>query len=254
MRPEGSAVGLAPRLDSAEDAGRSAGFFRSELPAGSFVPSRDDYLRFVARGQRVIHIGCTDWPLTVDRFAQGDLLHGQLLEAAEAVLGVDIDRTGVELLRQHLGGEYLCLDVTATTDFRWVADFSPTLLMACDVIEHVPDVDAFVAALANILAVCSRRCRLVLTTPNALAIRNALYTAGGLEMIHPDHRFVLTPASLDHNLVRHGLSVKCWRFYTVSTGSSPTRRLVDWGVRLATHLRRPYGDGLLVEIVTRRPN
>jgi hypothetical protein len=44
-------------------------------------------------------MGCVDAGLTTQRIEQGTLLHAHLSDAASHVTGVDIDQTGLELMR-----------------------------------------------------------------------------------------------------------------------------------------------------------
>jgi SAM-dependent methyltransferase len=224
------------------------GFFRSVVPRGTIVASRDDALLEIVRNERVVHVGCTDWPITEVQLERQLLLHRLVLGTARAVLGIDIDAEGLRLLEEALGGDYLCRDISEDLEMEWVDEFSPTIVLACDVIEHVPNLDRFVAGLARLLGAAQSGARLVITTPNGLAFRNVVNTAAGLEMIHPDHRVVFTPSTLKRVLSPHNLVVTRWAFYSIAIGSSLSRRLVDTTCRVACLLRPAYADGMLVEV------
>jgi hypothetical protein len=176
------------------------------------------------------------------------LLHQLVLGAASDAIGVDVDVEGLRVLEKNLGGHYLGRAISEDSDTTWVSEFSPSIILASDVIEHVPNLDLFVGGLARLLAAAQPETRLVITTPNGLAIRNFVYTTVGLEMIHPDHRCVLTPATLTRVLAPHNLVVTRWCFYSIAIGSSLLRRILDGGSRLALRLRPAYGDGILVEV------
>jgi hypothetical protein len=72
------------------------GIFRHDLPSGTCHPNRETALIDLTRGERVIHVGCTDWPLTRKKLDDGTLLHKALLQATADVHGVDIDEAGIE--------------------------------------------------------------------------------------------------------------------------------------------------------------
>ncbi len=91
------------------------GFFSQQLVSAPVMRDRDDLLLNLCAGRRVLHVGCADSPLTAEKLKCASLLHTKLV-AASAVHGVDVDRAGVELLREHLGGEYSVADVADPSD------------------------------------------------------------------------------------------------------------------------------------------
>src|SRR6516164_237277 len=113
-----------------ELATQDVGIFRHDIPSGTYHLNRDAVLIDLTRGERVIHVGCTDWPLTNRKLDDGTLLHEALLKAAADVRGVDVDEPGIEKLRSRLGGSYtvgdLCTDATRAELVR----YRPTVILA----------------------------------------------------------------------------------------------------------------------------
>jgi len=224
-------------------------FYRSSLPKGDWYPTRDRAIHSVVHGHRVVHLGCTDWPMTSQKLQQGELLHRKLLDWCPAVLGVDVDRDGLDVLGAELGGAYERLDVE-TDDLTPIVGFQADIVAACDVIEHVPNIDRFLCGLARLLAQSRPGCRLLITTPNALALRHLGYSAAGVEVIHPDHRVVFTPSTLARSARSQGLHVIGWAYYSISSGDTRPRQALDCVARLAARVRPPLADGLAVTFGT----
>jgi hypothetical protein len=150
---------------------------------------RIDRLVELARGRRVLHIGCCDHaPLVADKIARGIYLHKNLCDVASACVGADTNADGVQQLRQLGFAEvYGPADVPAQ-------DFD--ICLAPDVIEHVGDPVSFLRGLRQY-----RFERLVIATPNVFRWRNAL--PGG-ECVNTDHRFWFSPFTLCKVLVDAG--------------------------------------------------
>ena len=101
----------------------------------------------------VAHIGCTDSPYTQERLAAEVLLHQRLVKLAP-VTGFDIDADALELLRRGLPRErFVLADVTAGVPESERGRYQ--LVVAGEVLEHVPDADAFLQRLPP--ATSSRR-------------------------------------------------------------------------------------------------
>lgn len=204
------------------------------------------HLRSLAHGRRVLHIGCTDSPLTSVKLASGQLLHAQLLQVSSAVIGVDVDATGVAALQDAIGGDYLVGDVSDSGLDDAIARFAPEIILASDVIEHVPNIGAFLGGLRRVLDLGAAEAHVVLTTPNALTVRAVLHTAFGLEVMHPDHRVVFTPATMRRQLADQLLEPTEWAFYWTPSPGPPWRWVYDRLSKWAMHLRPAYGDGMVV--------
>ncbi|MCW2903800.1 MAG: methyltransferase [Streptosporangiaceae bacterium] len=218
-------------------------FFAHRLVAGPVRDERDALLLSLCEGRRVLHIGCADHPLTAERVKDGSILHARLLTHASDVLGVDIDRHGVELLREHLGGEYAVLDI-AGSDGRAVAEqFKPDVILAGDVIEHVRDAASFLRGIVTLMRAVGNGVELIISTPNGLGAKTLLNTVAGFEMIHPDHVYVFTPASLARLVSDCGLSPSNWFFYHVNSGTGVRARLDRAICRAAARLRPAFAAG-----------
>jgi predicted TPR repeat methyltransferase len=168
------------------------------IPPQRRIVHRNARLLEIARGRTVLHLGCCDHTaLIAGKIRRGCYLHELLYPAASRLVGVDISEEGVHTMRS-LGFTdiYLPYDVPQQ---------HYDLVIAADVIEHVPDVRAFLAE--------TRRYdfdRLVVTTPNAYRRTNRWQLGG--EVINTDHRYWFSPFTLAKVLVDAGYSVVSMEF------------------------------------------
>lgn len=248
MRPTPAAPARpGNRGDGRPGDGAPSGFYRSPLPRARWHHDRDAVLVELARDEHVVHVGCTDSPLTEEKLADGTLLHPRLAAVADDLVGVDLDGEGLELLRARVGGRYARVDATDEAALAAaVADARPTVVMAADVIEHVADAGRFVGALATCVRAGAPGCRLVVSTPNGLSLRGPVLAWAGTELIHPDHRVVHTPASLSRTLADAGFRPLRWATYPVSLGAGPARWAFDAVSRTVGRVRPLLADGLVV--------
>lgn len=190
---------------------------------------RGERLVALARGQRVLHVGCCDHAaLVADKIRSGIYLHKNLCEAASSCVGVDTNVLGLEQLRALGFIDVYEPDAVPPQDFD--------ICLAPDVIEHVGDPVSFLRGLRRY-----RFERLIVSTPNVFRWRNAL--PGG-ERINTDHRFWFSPYTLCKVLV--------------DAGYRPTRvelchgDFVSWRGALAAHVlgRVPrWRETLIVQAV-----
>jgi hypothetical protein len=179
----------------------------------------------------------------VDRLRDGSILHAQLMKNAAEVLGVDVDHEGIELLRTHLGGQYLVQDFADGNGSAAVAQFKPDVILAGDVIEHVRDAASFLRGISALMRELGEGVDLILSTPNGLGAKTLLNTLKGVEMIHPDHVYVFTPASLARLVSDCGLAPHSWFFYHVNSGASVRARVLRAICHAAARLRPAFAAG-----------
>lgn len=229
------------------------------LPRPRPVPDRDAHLLDLCRGRRVLHVGAVDSGLLSERLDRQHWLHAALCGAAQRCVGVDIDARGLERAR-GLGYTEMYLADVEQPD--WAAPNGPfDVVLAADVIEHVASPGQLLHGVSRAMDPVGR---LVLTTPNAYRIENAVLAWAGFELIHPQHILLFSPRTLLALLDRHGFEVEEVFVYPTTgslefrTGEGIRRRagkvaytLLDQTGRFLWGKRRGYlADGL--GIVARR--
>jgi SAM-dependent methyltransferase len=188
----------------------------------------------------VAHIGCTDSPYTEERLNAGALLHQQLVRVA-LVTGFDVDGDALELVRRALPAErFVLADVTAGVPEAERERYQ--LVVAGEVLEHVPDADAFLRGCRRLLRPGGRLC---VTVPNACSPKIGLRSLAGREVIHPDHRTYYGPRTLARTLRGAGFepeSVASCLAPVGTVGGLAYHRLVRAAHRM---FQGPVGEGLI---------
>jgi hypothetical protein len=164
--------------------------------ANSRAPSRIDYLEEIARGKKVLHIGFTDHQESIEaKIPTNQWLHARLMNAAERVVGVDINADSVAYCRDTLGiGDIHVHDIIADAPLADITDTRFDIAILGEILEHVPNPVSFLEALrvkygANIG-------HLVVTVPNAFFLENFAMARKDIEFINTDHRYWFSPFTL----------------------------------------------------------
>lgn len=154
---------------------------------------RNDLITRLARGRRVLHVGCADHaPLIEEKRKQGTYLHDALTQVAEHVVGLDTNEAALEDMRR--------LGLTGLYHPSYLpSDLAFDLIVAADVIEHVGDVDSFLRSLHV------HDCEILVTTPNALRMANRLSWRS--ELVNTDHRYWFSPYTLSKAIREAGYEV-----------------------------------------------
>ncbi len=189
----------------------------------------------------IAHLGCADSPYTEELLAAGMLLHTRLVRVAR-VTGFDVDRPALERLRRALPNERFALaDVTAGVPDEERGRYR--LVIAGEVLEHVPNADAFLRGCGTLLAPGGRLC---VTVPNACSPKIGLRALLGRESVHPDHRVYYGPRTLERTLTGAGYELvelaSCFAPVAGRAGRTVINPLLVASHRL---FQGPVGDGLV---------
>ena len=167
---------------------------------------RMEVLASLLAGQRVLHVGCADWPITDPRTS----LHVQLEAHCRHLDGLDPHGEALEQLRPFVTGRLF-------TDFAQVTD-SYDVVLVPEVMEHVADVEAFLGEIAAVDANL-----FLISVPDAFQCRSRHFdyvaeTETFLEAVHPDHNVWYTPYTFANTLRKYsGLELqRMWFFNRIS--------------------------------------
>ncbi len=194
------------------------------------VPDRFSLLEGLARGKRVLHMGCVDHlPLIEQKRARGRWMHARLAASATDLAGLDIEMEGIAYLRDTLGyKDVYVTDVTQDPPPPEVANRTWDLAVFGEIIEHVDDPVHFLSAFRERYAGVVHEA--VFTTPNAFRADNHSAARAGREVINTDHRFWWTPYTLAKICTRAKLHVLDFSFcqgYPVPSWNVPRRVLLS---------------------------
>jgi 2-polyprenyl-3-methyl-5-hydroxy-6-metoxy-1,4-benzoquinol methylase len=192
-------------------------------------------------GGEVAHLGCADSPYTQELLSAGLLLHSRLVRVAK-VTGFDVDARSLGLLAEAMPSErFVHAEITSAVPEAERGRFQ--LVVAGEVLEHVPDADLFLRGCAALLAPQGRLC---ITVPNACCPKIGLRALAGRESVHPDHRVYYSPRTLTRTLDGAGFDtlelLTCFPAAAGRAGRVFFNPLLTAGHRL---FQGPVGDGLI---------
>src|SRR5207253_8703423 len=117
------------------------------------------------------------------------------------------------------------------------------LVVAGEVLEHVPDADAFLRGCAGLLAPGGRLC---VTVPNACCPKIGMRALFGRESVHPDHRVYYGPRTLERTLRGAGFELESIASCFAPPAGRAGRVLFNPLLRVSHRaFQGPVGDGLI---------
>lgn len=187
--------------------------WEKSLPHSPII-DRDSWILDLCRGRSVIHLGACDAPMAREKAETGTLLHQKLATEAASLVGIDSDRASIELLARDFGiVDILDVDLSAGA----APNIAKADVVVCaDIIEHVNNVGALIRACGDFMREDGL---LVLTTINALSIKQALRALLRREPVHPDHVAYYSYATIGGLLSRFGLRLEDCRYAPYATVS-----------------------------------
>jgi len=172
------------------------------------VPRPVDRIEFVAaacRGRVVLDLGAMDETAYAAKRGRGTWLHEAIAATALRVIGIDNSAAiPTEGLTTAPNAEIRRGDVMALGEWLDANPCTPEIVVAGELIEHLPNPLAFLQSLASIERLRGRT--LILTTPNATAVHNVAIGLLSRESTHHDHLFILSFKTLNTLCRRAGFA------------------------------------------------
>jgi 2-polyprenyl-3-methyl-5-hydroxy-6-metoxy-1,4-benzoquinol methylase len=154
--------------------------------------------------KKVLDLGCGHSPEFEEVWKNGRLLHKRIHEASREVLGLDLDESVVERMRQ-LGFHVVCDDAENPQHMNGAGTFDA--IVAGDIIEHLNNPGAMLKAMKSRLA---PKGVFVISTPSPFRWYNPFFAMIGHEFNHPHHTAWFSPLTLTTLAERHGYQVVRW--------------------------------------------
>ena len=154
----------------------------------AYVGLRDPFLKSISTNKTVLHVGCTDFPFAEVSISNDTLLHRKLFRDTAMLVGIDLDKCGLEYLEKMLPGLYVYGDLCSPDVRDKLIQYQFDVILVPDVIEHVPNQFTFVEGL--LVLASNLQAKLIITTPNQYSLKAMLAALIGLDYTHTDHRLI----------------------------------------------------------------
>lgn len=184
----------------------------TELPRVPLLFRRHEFLVDIARGKRVLHLGCVDAGLLEERFHRGELLHQRLAAVTEELWGFDIDEEGIAFLQAKGFDNLLVGDVSHLDQVAALQGIEFDLILASEVVEHLQNPGLFFQAVKALMK--PGHTQLVVTVPNAFRLSTLLKLLRGIEYVHPDHNYWFSYVTITNLVKKNGFVIEQVLTYT----------------------------------------
>jgi 2-polyprenyl-3-methyl-5-hydroxy-6-metoxy-1,4-benzoquinol methylase len=222
---------------------------------------RDAFLIERARGKKVLHLGCADEHVVVEKLMNQAHLHAKLASVAKELWGLDNSEKGISELRQAGFDHLIRGDVERLDEIDELRNQHFDVIIAGELIEHIYNPGLFLKACRSL---CAADTELILTTPNALVYSQTIFALLDREAIHPDHTLMWSPTTMRTLLARTGFAIKEFTVYgngpcvqlhgkqepIVKKLSRVALRSLDFIVRNAVVRFRPWLNNGLIVVAT----
>lgn len=207
---------------------------------------RVELIERISSGKKVLHLGCTNFPYTLDAIENGMLMHFSLEKIASEIYGFDYDQEGIDILASHGSANLFQTDLENLQNVAVEETFD--VIIAGEVIEHLNNPGLFLEGIKRFMHESSL---LVITTINAYCgVRFLQYglrgKGGSQEPVHPDHVAYYSYSTLGMLLSRHGLAVDRFYFYDIGAEHRPhNRRILNLINDVCVRIAPQWADGII---------
>ena len=173
---------------------------------------RIDLLTSICRNKKIIHLGCLDHiPLIKDKIKEKTWLHGLLTEVSDICLGIDINKEGIDYVRNELHFENIIYGDIINDETPKIQELEKwDYLILGEILEHIDDPVSF---LNNIRRKYDKKIdQIVITVPNVLNLGNAKSLKQNIENINSDHRYWFSPFTILKVVHRAGFTIESYEF------------------------------------------
>ena len=185
--------------------------FNHKLPQTKLVQHRHPYIVDYCKNKKVLHIGCVDAGLMLERYKNDQLLHQKLDDVCSGLWGVDIDREGIEFLKSNGFSNVYVMDVTNNDNVNLLCEKKFDVIVFSEVVEHLLNPGEMLVSIRRIM---SDETRLLMTAPNAYSAAPIVSMMKGVEWVHPDHNYYFSHVTLRNLANKSNLEVEEEALYT----------------------------------------
>jgi len=227
--------------------------FSHKFPRLKVIKDREKFLKEYVTGKNVLHGGCVDSGVLEERKESKLFLHDILGQSAKKLVGVDVDKAGIEKMISQGYKDVYHADLE-----NWDYQDKFDVIVLGEIIEHIDNCGDF---LLSVKKFCRPDTEVIFTTPNNYYFLFWLYTLAGRESIHPDHNYLFSFHSIKSLLGKFGFGVKqnivLWEkmdFTRVedTSGKRIMKRIAGFFVNiflLLKYIAPQYGKGIIIVAV-----
>ena len=171
------------------------------------IPSRVTLLGDLAKGKRILHLGCLDHlPLIDGKISNNKWLHKILTENASVCLGIDINTETKEYVEKKYGFKNIIIGDFTKEKLPQVSSQQWDYAILGEILEHIDNPVAYLQSIRDLYKDCLKK--IVITVPNAWTQRTMQMASQSIEIINSDHRYWFTPYTLTKVMMQAGLVVE----------------------------------------------
>ena len=204
---------------------------------------RNEWIKERVKDWDVLHVGCTDYPMTKERLKSGHLLHEKIRYSAELVKGIDLDHASIELMNTAGFNDVSFMDAEAMT-FKDQFD----IVLAGDVVEHLSNPGKFFEGAAKALR---DNGVLIVAVPSALSLAQIKAWIFNREDVHKDHVAYYSPKTLAEAARREGF-LPVGLTYTVQSDGEGEGRLFRFIRNMAVRMIPQGAPSIIMEFKLER--
>jgi 2-polyprenyl-3-methyl-5-hydroxy-6-metoxy-1,4-benzoquinol methylase len=154
------------------------------------IRSRFDLLKEHLTNKSVLHIGCSDWPLTEDKVKTKDLLHQFLENITKELYGIDTSMEGLRIMKENGIKNIFFGDIYNLHNEKKLLDKRFDVLLIPEVIEHLTNPGLALESVRTYILKTNPKCKIIFTVPNNHNFwYNAYFGLRNKEVAHYDHKF-----------------------------------------------------------------
>jgi hypothetical protein len=209
-----------------------------------YIPLRDPYIVDKCKGQKVLHIGPTDWPYTKRKIIRGKLLYKKIDEVCSQQIGIDLDSKGANYLNSmnFKKSKIIVQDMNENFDLGFI----PDVIIFSETMEHLMNQGI---ALNSIKKMMDSETDLIISVPNATYILRFIHALFGSEKQHPDHSAAFSYRIMIQLLEKNDLKVEEFLFTYLAPIDKDLkfrRRFIQKIIRPVTRLFPMLASNLLI--------
>lgn len=188
------------------------------------IRSRMDLFRATLPGKKVLHVGCTDWPFTMEKLKTGELLHQMFGELTSDLYGLDIESPAIEMM-QHEGIQNLFVwDICRICENESLMRTKFDYIVISEVIEHLVNPGQALTSIRKFVSKTNPAAEIIFTVPNYQNFFSPIFLGlWGKECVHPDHKYYFSYRTFRTLLEQCGFRVKDFHFIIYTERSNRYR-------------------------------